>query len=141
TVTASICLSISSSILRKSLYFFAFGNFSAIRSTMLSSTSQMATTFPTCPACSVSPWPLPPTPTQAKLICSLAALLAATLRPPAAQKPIPARVDCFRKSRRLLRELMNELLVRKAPQDSPGGGAAARSVPGLGRTLELYPFP
>ncbi len=46
TVTASICLPISSSILRKSVYFLAFGNFLALPLSVFSSMSHRATTLP-----------------------------------------------------------------------------------------------
>ena len=67
TVTASMLLPISSSILRKSVNFFAFGKL--LRPpcpSVLSSMSQMATTSPCRPASAESLDPLPPTPMQAK---------------------------------------------------------------------------
>src|SRR5262245_29709424 len=115
TVTASICLPISSSILRKSLYFLACGNWDALPPRVLSSMSHRATMLPYLAAWSQSLPPLPPTPTQAMLRRSMGAWLSAIVRPPAAQKPTPARVVCLRKSRRWVRRVMTHspLLLRE----------------------------
>ena len=73
TVTASISLSISSSILRRSLYRLAFGHFLNAPAAARSSTSQSATIFAPHPAASLrSPPPLPPQPMPARLVLSFA---------------------------------------------------------------------
>ena len=62
-----------------------------------SSMSHRAMMLPWWPAWSVSLPPLPPTPTQAMFSCSLGDLLSARVRPPATQKPKPARALSARK--------------------------------------------
>src|SRR5262245_18660119 len=115
TMTASICLSISCSILRKSWYlraltsacspvFLSLWLSDSLR--RLSSMSHRAPTLACLAACRMSLWPLPLQPMLATLSFSLGDLPSARASPPATQKPAPARVDCLRKSRRVEREVM-----------------------------------
>src|SRR5262249_28677535 len=136
TVTASMLLPISSSILRKSLYFFALGYFSDALPSVPSSTSQRATTSPCLEASAVSPPPLPPTPMQAKRMVSLGDFLSAALIGPAIQKLTPANAVVLRKSRRWLRRLMQcPPMMQLAPavpecagSAQPGGSPALPNV-------------
>src|SRR5688572_30414046 len=89
----------------------------------------MATTFPNFAASAVSLVPLPPTPMQAKFGRSLAPFsCAAPAALPPTQTPTPARVEVFRKSRRLLLLLIGlALLLRKdAPAPRRDGSSLSR---------------
>src|SRR3954469_13364519 len=73
---------------------------------MLSSTSQIATTFPACPAWSTSPPPFPPTPIHAMLSFSLGLLLSAYARWFQTQNPAAAvaAAPCMKRRREGSRE-------------------------------------
>jgi hypothetical protein len=63
--------------------------------------------------------------------------LAWTSKPPSAQKPAPAAVAVFRKSRRVVRLLIRISFVKKLIQavnsqcKQPGAGSQTNSVPGM----------
>src|SRR5262245_17487713 len=141
TTTASISLSMSSNILRKSANFLTSGYFEKAEAARFSSTSHRATMFSPLTAPRFAP-PWPPQPTTATLSFSLAPLGSAAPRPPAIQKPIPARPACCMNCLRLLRRAMSaspevsdarRLCHERTHANKSQAGLAGR----LGRFLQL----
>src|SRR5258708_6696056 len=109
-VTASKLPAASSNILRKSTNRFALAYFSPAFVSLLSSTSQIATTSPNREASCASVPPRPSTPIQASRMRSLGEVDSAAARVEIKYPP-PRIADVIRKSRRFLRADIRSLLL------------------------------